>query len=555
MTTIAAHDAPPADCDVCVVGAGPVGLSLALEAAQSGRRVLLVDAGSVRSGKHDVDLGAAGRATEIVDPARHAPLAQTTRRGIGGTSWLWGGRCVQFEPIDFEARDYVPDSEWPIDIHDVEKWHDAAAEHMDCGSAVFRSSRPDWDGLGGFEMSQLERWAQQPELAPRLGTRVLEHPLVSVLLESPLVDIDFADDGSVTGLVVERAGARTRLTAGAYVLAMGGLEITRFLLGIQQRRPALFGGIDGPLGRYYMGHATGSVADIVFDDPSRAADLNFERDETGTYVRRRFTLTDEAQRRHRVLNTSFYLDNPPFYEYEHRNATLSLVFLGLVIPSVGRRIIAEGIRLRHIGRPPYHVRAHLLNVARKPWRAAADVLNVLRQRYLSPVRRPGFVLRNDGGRYAIHYHGEQIPNRESRVMMRTGADGGQRLEIDYRYVEQDIGSLLRCHELLDEQLRAAGIGRLEYLAPDEAGVRASLWEQATDGFHSIGTTRMSVDPEDGVVDRDCRVHGSDNLYLASSSVFRTAGEANPTFVAVCLAVRLAHHLADLAGAGQPSAMR
>lgn len=551
MTIIADQDALPADIDLCVVGAGPVGLSTALASAELGKRVLLVDAGTATSGGRDVDLAGEGLPTRVVDAARHAPLEQTTRRGIGGTSWLWGGRCVRFEPIDFEARDYVPDSEWPIDVHDVEQWQGAAARYLDCGTATFRSTEPDWEGLDDFEMSQLERWARQPKLAPGLGARVLEHPLIHVLMETRLTDLDLADDGSVEALVVSRAGTTTRLTAPAYVLAMGGLEITRFLLGVQQNRPALFGGVDGPLGRYYMGHATGSIADIVFDDPSRAAELDFERDAGGTYVRRRFTLTEEAQRRHRVLNTSFYLDNPPFYEYEHRNPTLSLVFLGLAIRPVGSRLIAEGIRLRHIGQPPYHFRAHVINVLRKPWRAAADVLDVLRQRYLAKVRRPGFILRNDGGRYAIHYHGEQVPNPDSRVFVQTREDGSPELRIDYRYVEQDIDSLLRCHELLDEQLRRAGIGRIEYLAPTPEGVRASAWEQATDGFHSIGTTRMSADPADGVVDRECRVHGSDNLYIASSSVFRTAGEANPTFLAACLAVRLAHQLAQVHARPEP----
>jgi len=61
---------------------------------------------------------------------------------------------------------------------------------------------------------------------------------------------------------------------------------------------------------------------------------------------------------------------------------------------------------------------------------------------------------------------------------------------------------------------------------------------------------MSSDPGDGVVDPDCRVHGVENLFIASSSVFRTGGEANPTFLAVCLAVRLAHYLSSPAnGAG------
>lgn len=542
MAILSAAEAPRDDYDIVVVGAGPVGLALTMEAAQAGSRVLLVDAGDLTSGKRDV----VAPPTHIVDEARHAPLELTTRQGVGGTSWLWGGRCVAFEPIDFEPRDFVPGSDWPIRADDVAPWYGATARLLDCGGAVFRSDLPDWDGLSEFTMSNLERWARRPRLGPTLGARVLAHPNVTALLSTRLVRIDHAPDGSVGALVVDRGGVSLRLRGVAYVLAMGGLEITRFLLGEQRRRPEAFGGVDGPLGRYYMGHATGSIADIVIDDPARAADLDFSRDELDTYIRRRFTLSEGAQRRHRVLNTSFYLDNPPFYEHEHRNATLSLVFLGLAFRPVGRRMIAEGIRLRHVGPRPYAIRAHLANVLRRPWRAAIDVLDVIRRRYVSSVRKPGFILRNDGGRYALHYHAEQLPNPDSRVWLRPAPDGGTVLEVDYRYFEADIDSLLRCHELLDRELRAAGAGRLEYLAKDPDTVRAMAWEQSTDGFHSIGTTRMSDDPEQGVVDAECRVHGTSNLYLASSSVFPTSAEANPTFMAAALAVRLAHHLARAA---------
>lgn len=530
--------------DCCVVGAGPVGLAFALEAAEAGLSVLLVDAGSTSSGRRDIP-GRADGSDVIVDPDRHAPIEQVTRRGIGGTSWLWGGRCVRFEPIDFEHRDFVPDSDWPVTIDDIRPWEAAAADYLDCGSARFRSDAADWVGLDGFEMSQLERWARQPTLADRLGSRVQDHPRITVLLDAPVVDIDFATGGAVSALVVQERGRRRQVRAARYVLAMGGLETTRLLLSIQRSHPAMFGGVHGPLGRFYMGHATGSVADVVFTDPRRAREMDFHRDGDGTYLRRRFTLTEEVQRREGILNTSFYLDNPPFYEVNHRNATLSLVYLGLVIPAVGRRILAEGIRLRHIGPPPRRIGAHVANVLRRPWRAAADVLDVLRNRYLSAVRKPGFILPNEAGRYAVHYHGEQIPNPDSRLsLVNGGADS--RLTIDYRFTDQDIDSVVRSHELLDEQLRAAGIGHLEYLARTADEVRASIWDQAIDGFHSIGTTRMSTEPVDGVVDSDCRVHGSENLYIASSSVFRTAGEANPTFLATCLAVRLAHHLAGMA---------
>jgi choline dehydrogenase-like flavoprotein len=545
MSLITALPAEPGVYDCCVVGAGPVGLSFALEAASAGLRVLLVDAGTASARENAKDL-AARPPSNILDSGTHAPMDQATRRGVGGSSWLWGGRCVQFEEIDFQVRDYVPDSGWPLSREDVSPWETTAAEYLDCGEPTFTSTSKDWAGLGDVRLSQLERWARKPKLAPRLGARVTAHAGISVLCEATVTDIDFSSDGTaVTDLLVLHRGRTVPVRARNYVLACGGLETTRLLLKVQRRLPEHFGGTDGPLGRYYTGHVTGTIANIQLADGADIDDLDFHLDADKTYVRRRFTFSDRSQREHRLLNTSFYADNPSFHEDGHHNPTLSLVFLALSLAPIGRRILAEGIRLKHIGPKPRRYLPHLRNVARRPFRAAVDVAVILRKRYLSPVRKPGFLLRNADGTYGLHFHAEQVPNPHSRVTLNstTGADGLPGLDIDFRYLQQDIDSVLASHRLLDDRLQAAGRGRVVYLLADDR-LEGSVLAQATDGFHHIGTTRMSAEPGDGVVDAECRVHGVDNLHIASSSVFRTAGEANPTFLAVCLAVRLARHLAE-----------
>jgi choline dehydrogenase-like flavoprotein len=543
MITKLAPAAAAYDC--CVVGAGPVGLSLALEAADAGLRVLLLDAGPATPRENAATV-AARPLGNVLDPATHAPLHQTTRRGIGGSSWLWGGRCVQFDALDFEPRDYIDGSGWPIDDEDVSPWAAAAADYLDCGVPTFQSSAEDWGGLGEVSVSRIERWARQPKLAARLGTRVREHPGISVLCEATVTDIDLDPSGTgVTHLLVLHQRDRVKVRASSFILACGGLETTRLLLSVQRRLPEHFGGVDGPLGRYYMGHLSGSIANIQLTDASDIRDLDFSLDDHNVYVRRRFTFSDLLKRERRLLNTSFYADNPPFYDAGHRNATLSSVFLALSVAPIGRRLLAEGIRLRHIGPGPHHYAPHLANIAKRPFRAAGDVMQILRKRYLSSARKPGFLLRNSAGVYALHFHAEQVPDADSRVTLNaaTGADGQPGLDIDFRYTQQDLDSVLASHQILDEQLRESGRGRLVYLDA-ETEREAAVREAATDGFHHIGTTRMSTDAGDGVVDRDCRVHGVDNLYIASSSVFRTSGEANPTFLAVCLAVRLARHLAE-----------
>jgi glycine/D-amino acid oxidase-like deaminating enzyme len=544
--SIITEPAPAEDeFDCCVVGAGPVGLSLALEAADAGLRVLLLDAGAATP-RENAAAAAARPQGRVLDPATHAPLELTTRRGIGGSSWLWGGRCVQFDALDFVPRDYITGSGWPIDETDVSPWAAAAADYLDCGVPTFRSGAADWTGLGEVSVSRIERWARQPKLAARLGARATEHPGISALCDATVIDIGFDPSGTgVTHLLVLHGREKVEVRAGRFILACGGLETTRLLLSVQRRLLDHFGGVDGPLGRFYMGHLSGSIANIQLTDTSDIRDLDFALDDHNVYVRRRFTLSDRVKLERRLLNTSFYADNPPFYDARHRNATLSLVFLALSIAPIGRRLIAEGIRLRHIGPPPRRYAPHLANVAKRPFRAAGDVIQVLRKRYVSPTRKPGFLLHNPAGIYALHFHAEQVPDADSRVTLNTttSADGQPGLDIDFRYTQQDLDSVLASHRLLDEQLRQSGRGRLLYLDAEHdraAGVRAA----ATDGFHHIGTTRMSADASDGVVDRDCRVHGVDNLYIASSSVFRTSGEANPTFLAVCLAVRLARHLAD-----------
>ena len=123
-----------------------------------------------------------------------------------------------------------------------------------------------------------------------------------------------------------------------------------------------------------------------------------------------------------------------------------------------------------------------------------------------------------------------------------------RLLVDFRFQPQDIDFVVRSHEVLDKWLQEQGIGRLDFLTDPEKRNEVVL-NQALDGHHQIGLTRMSEAPKEGIVDRNCQVHDVANLFVAGSSVFPTAGQANPTLPAVALALRLGDHLRQAAGAG------
>ncbi len=528
-------------CDVCVVGSGPLGMALALELERLGRDVVVLESGESRV---DPKIAEASRAL-IVDPRRHAQMEIAVCRALGGTSWAWGGRCVALDPVDFAARSHVPYSGWPIGQDDIEPWYPKAAEYLLCGDTSFISRPRHMPSVGADVSAEtLERWSTEPRLALVHRGRIERSERIKLFLNSTVVDLLFEEGGKVVrGVVVATPGGKPKVKARNVVLAAGGIETTRLLLAVQRRLPGHFGGAGGPLGRYYMGHISGKIASIVFDKPEYIADFDFELEPVGAYIRRRFSISAEAQQAHGLFNTVFFPDNPPFHDPRHRSSVLSAVFLALAVPPVGRRLVSEAIRAFHVGPKPRRVGAHIRNVLIGAPRGLQDLMKIVYGRFLATPRKPAFLVRSSNGRYALHYHAEQEPNPDSRVVLTSESDvfGLPRVAIDLRFTEHDARSVVESHVILDSALRSEQVGRIEYWYPQEE-LLERVSAQASDGLHQVGTTRMGRDSSDSVVDADLKVHGTANLYVASSSVFPTTGQANSTFPAVALAVRLAHHL-------------
>ena len=339
-----------------------------------------------------------------------------------------------------------------------------------------------------------------------------------------------------------------RLRARRYfVLAAGGLESTRLLLNFDELHRGGIGNHSGMLGRCYMGHISGKIAEVQFNTPPAQTIYGFERDRDGVYCRRRFTVSAARQREDELLNCALWLDNPPLPDAAHGNGILSLAYLALSMPGLSRFLAPEAIRRAAVEhRSPSTILRHLLNILFDLPAAASFIPTFVWKRYFTYRKIPGFFLFSQDNRYSLHYHGEQSPTESSCVQLGESRDALdlRKLRIDLRYSAADIDSVIRTHRILDSELRRQGVGQLVYAYGDLSGL---VDQQARDGFHQIGTTRMSRREEDGVVDESCRVHGVQNLYVASSSVFPTSGQANPTLTIIALALRLAEHLRSRLG--------
>lgn len=529
--------------DVVVVGAGAAGLTLAEALERARLRVLVLEAGGVRESRRGRD---DYRGTVAAGSLRHPRTDLYRVRALGGTSRIWGGRCLPFDPIDFAERDWVAHSGWPIPYADVAGRYPDALRAAEAGAnqfdpaAVLLHQAELVAGLDGDEVrTTLERFSRPTNFWTRFGTVLTRSVAVHVLCDAAVTRVALAANcRTVEALeVVTRSGQRRRVTASAYVLAGGGLETTRLLFASNDVKPAGLGNGGDRLGRTYMSHLCTTTAVAAFDPNAKVAH-DYELDPEGIYIRRRLWLTPEAQRRHRLLNTTFRTHLPDPGDAGHGDAILSAMFLAksFVQREYAAKFSEGAVGLAGYGR-------HAGNILRQPVDLVRFTRMWLRKRVRASRKLPSVVRGSASNSYALEFHAEQEPNLASRVTLSGQRDrfGMPRLHVDWRISDLDVDSLRRSHALLDSRLRATGTGRLVMAAGDLA---ERVGRHSIVGGHHIGTTRMSTGERDGVVDRDCRVHGTANLYVASASVLPTSGQANPTLTVLALALRLADRLAE-----------
>jgi choline dehydrogenase-like flavoprotein len=529
---------------VLVVGAGPAGIVQALELRRLGIEVVMLAGGADGFDANFQSLADA----EIADPRRHASMQIAVRRALGGTSLLWGGRCLPFDDIDFADRPHVPGGGWPLSHDEIRPWYATGMRYLNAGAPEFSAPLPGVTAMPECRIDDLERWSERRNLRQQHAAALEGDPGLKILLGTVATGIEVDPlTGRADGVTVcLPSGERTTLRARIIVLACGGLETTRLMLATRTSQPRVFGGAESQLGRGYMAHFEGRIADVVFSPALPDNAFDFFIDGSGRYARRRITIDAETQQRRGLLNMCAWPDNPTLSDPAHKSAILSLAYLSLAAPVLGNFLEPEAIRRKHLEHGINALGQHLGNIAAGLPEAVIEATRFLYRRYGTTPRLPGFFIRNKARRYALFYHAEQAPNPASTVSLGEARDalGMPRLKIDLRYGEADAASVIAGHEIIERNLRDAGLGRLKYHVPPEERA-ARVWDQMTDGYHQIGTIRMAADPSRGVVDTDCRVHGTPNLFVASSAVFPTSGQANPTLLITALSARLAAHVARL----------
>lgn len=541
-----AHDTDTFRTDVVIVGSGAAGIPLCAELARAGRSVILLESGGTRPTREANALSYG----EVLDE-RHGPLHHFRQRVFGGTTSVWGGRCAPFDAIDFEARAWMPHSGWPVTVEALRPYYERAHDYLQLGSyqydvrnAFLDSADPGLLSSENFESVDLWRFSNPVDLGRAWAREFRNDSRIKVLLNSTCVGLETDEAGTLVVRCVVRSisGQEFSVVGKETVLAAGGMETTRLLLTSRSTvHPDGLGNDYGLVGRYYSSHLAGHLGRFTKMQPIPSRHFRYRRTHDRVYARAAVHLREKSQRSELLPNFRATVATLPMSDPLHGSAVLSAAYLskrfllGRIPPEFDSRFgRTQGKRVRN---------AHIKNVITGVGELSAFAPSWLIKRTLSGRKLPS-VEAKDSSTFALHFDAEQTPNWSSRVTLderQTDAFGVPRLSVDWRVDDEDIATLARVHGLICYDLLSTGTARSlessERFAeriPSELGV----------GSHHIGTTRMSTNERDGVVDKYGRVFGVKNLYIASSSVFPTPGVASPTLTITAQAIMVADRLAQ-----------
>ena len=497
--------APEHRFDVAVVGAGTVGLCLAAALRHEGVSVIVLEAGgtSANTASNRDTAVSVGRPHEGTDIGRAA--------GLGGTSALWAGQLVEFDPLDLRRRN----CSWPITYETLSRWYDEAYKVLGLGP---RPTVSDYEEAMGYRVepdasveSLMTRWLPEPNFT-RLFARELESDM-PVVMGVEIHKIEF-DDTRATALCGQTdAGETFRVAVDQVVLAAGTIGNARLALALQRHDGCPWR--DNRLvGRYFLDHLGGAVGTVeILDDAAfRKA---FEHGKAfGQKFEPKLKFTDESSVQEMLgINGAFLFHSSLYAHLSNLKQTA--------------RAARNGV------------------LHSKAWALPRDLARIGRSflplicRYLRDRRIRGFY---DQG-VEFYVQSEQIPLFDSCVRLEAEPRGDRlpKAVVDWRVDGREVDAICLFVEAANELVAQQGLARI--VPMPELRSRESGLSLLGDTYHQSGGMRMSASSENGVTDADGLLWNTRNVYVAGASVLPSSSHANVTLTAMALSLRLAAHLA------------
>jgi choline dehydrogenase-like flavoprotein len=508
--------------DICVIGAGAAGISLAMQFAGQDVQLLIVESGGM-------EIEPESKALLSGDSGSNAfsGFEEGRARAFGGTTRLWAGQCIRLDPIDFEARSWVPKSGWPIAQESLSSYYEKAELFMGLNRPLYDDKLWQRAGLSAPRLSEnlvskFTIYAPEPDFKRRFAKDMRSSRNISVLLHATVTNIAL-DPTHRTVQHVELSsagGRRQKIGARQFVMCAGGIDSARLLLVSNRQIRSGLGNEFDLVGRYFQDHPNACTARVQTDDPRRLQRQFAMLRQRGIRHWPKLALSETAQRRLQVLNgnANFY------YEYADRSTASELK------------------RAMELAKTRGPVTELLRSAVRLLPRSGELLREFARWRFKghAPILRSSSIF--------LRVFSEQWPDANNRVELSDQIDalGIPIPRLKWKVNDLEIRTLRVLTQLIKKEIERLHLGVVS-IEPWLANGEQHPERHISDQYHHAGTTRMSADSKTGVVDTECKVHGISNLYVVSGSVFPTSGYANPTLTIIALAVRAADTLKTALG--------
>lgn len=486
--------------DICIVGAGAAGISMAQEWLNTKHKVILLEGGGFSYEDAMQELYA-GTSTG----QHYFPMKSIRLHYFGGTTGHWAGWCATFDPIDFKERDWVPHSGWPITKEDLDPYYARTQPILDLGP--YEYGLEYWQhrdpSLQPLPLNSDIVWNKMWQFSPptrfndKYKDTIVNAPNIHLYTYANVTAIN-ANEGvsSVTSVTVKNHAGKTHTVKARYfIIACCSVQNARLLLASNHQAPNGLGNDHDIVGRYFMEHIEIKGAELWLARPETVKLYMWQQ---GVQARAELAISEQMQRQHKILN-----------------GTASL------IPLEVARNMQPFIQI---------------------WTDDEAQNTKTMNEYGST--KAALKIPEDFQAFQLFTRIEQAPNPNSRVTLDTEKDalGMPRARLHWELTGFEKRSIRKLHELIGQEVGRSANGRVQLLSYLHDTADESWPDFTSGGWHHMGTTRMSTDPKKGVVDANCKVHGISNLFMAGASCYATAAAPNPTLTLIALTLRLSDHI-------------
>jgi choline dehydrogenase-like flavoprotein len=490
--------------DICILGAGAAGISIALDWQDSPYKVILLEGGGFEYDEQVQELYA-GKTTG----QKYFPLKASRLHYFGGTTGHWAGMCSPFDPIDFKQRNWVPESGWPISKKDLDPFYVKANKWLNLGPYNYEYDywNSQLPNLKPFPFDKKiiynKMWQySQARYGDLYKKTIVEAKNIHLYTYANVVDIQANEAvNRVTEVLVKNhVGKSHRVKAKHFIMACGCIQNARLLLASNSQAKAGLGNDQDLVGRYFQEHLEVASAELWLAKPFPTDLYSWDYGETKASAELAFT--EEVQSQEKILN-----------------GTISLLPLAVGMHQKPRMETWQDADPRES-----------LKKVFANWDEAAE----------KAKSEKGAIERA----YQLNTRIEQAPNPNSRVSLSKVKDalGVPRANLHWELTVLDKYSIRKLYHLLGQQVGITGLGRIKLYEFLQDKNDNTFPDSTNGGWHHMGTTRMAEDPKKGVVNANCKLHGIANLFIAGSACFSTSGASNPTLNLTALSLRLSAHI-------------